>query len=39
MFQPAYQPFPPASFAYEKSLEHSGRDPEKRPGAAEGSRF
>ncbi|ARP82821.1 ABC transporter substrate-binding protein [Bordetella genomosp. 8] len=29
MFQPAYQPFPPASFAYDKRLERSGRDPKK----------
>lgn len=29
MFQPAHQPFPPASFAYDKSFEHGGRDPEK----------
>lgn len=29
MFQPAHQPFPPASFAYDKSVEHAGRDPEK----------
>jgi len=29
MFQPAYQPFPPASFAYDKSVERSGRDPKK----------
>jgi peptide/nickel transport system substrate-binding protein len=29
MFQPAYQPFPPASFAYDKRLEHKGRDPKK----------
>ncbi|WP_459615400.1 ABC transporter substrate-binding protein [Bordetella sp. 2513F-2] len=29
MFQPAHQPFPPASFAYDKSVEHSGRDVEQ----------
>src|SRR3546814_7410646 len=29
MFQPAYQPFPPASFAYDKSVERTGRDPKK----------
>ncbi len=29
MFQPAYQPFPPASFAYDKAFEHKGRDPQK----------
>ncbi|MFJ1300903.1 ABC transporter substrate-binding protein [Pseudomonadota bacterium AL_CKDN230030165-1A_HGKHYDSX7] len=29
MFQPAHQPFPPASFAYDKSVEHAGRDPKK----------
>ncbi|WP_144630920.1 ABC transporter substrate-binding protein [Bordetella genomosp. 13] len=29
MFQPAHQPFPPASFAFDKSVEHAGRDPEK----------
>jgi peptide/nickel transport system substrate-binding protein len=29
MFQPAYQPFPPASFAYDKAFEHHGRDPKK----------
>ncbi|ANN68070.1 ABC transporter substrate-binding protein [Bordetella bronchialis] len=29
MFQPAYQPFPPASFAYDKRFERSGRDPKK----------
>ena len=29
MFQPAHQPFPPASFAYDKTVEHGGRDPEK----------
>ncbi|MVW80274.1 ABC transporter substrate-binding protein [Bordetella sp. 02P26C-1] len=29
MFQPAYQPFPPASFAYDKSAERAGRDPQK----------
>ncbi|CAM4134824.1 ABC transporter substrate-binding protein [Bordetella tumulicola] len=29
MFQPAYQPFPPASFAYDKSIERTGRDPKK----------
>jgi peptide/nickel transport system substrate-binding protein len=29
MFQPAYQPFPPASFAYDKKFERSGRDPKK----------
>ncbi|KOF52162.1 MULTISPECIES: ABC transporter substrate-binding protein [unclassified Achromobacter] len=29
MFQPAYQPFPPASFAYDKAFEHGGRDPQK----------
>ncbi|WP_241049464.1 ABC transporter substrate-binding protein [Achromobacter xylosoxidans] len=28
-YQPAYQPFPPASFAYNKSFEHAGRDPKK----------
>ncbi|WP_185983442.1 ABC transporter substrate-binding protein [Aureimonas mangrovi] len=27
-FQPAYQPFPPASFAYEPGLERQGRDVE-----------
>lgn len=27
-FQPAYQPFPPASFAYEPELERTGRDVE-----------
>jgi len=26
MYQPAYQPFPPASFAYDKSAERTGRD-------------
>ncbi len=26
LFQPAFQPFPPASFAYDKSIERSGRD-------------
>jgi peptide/nickel transport system substrate-binding protein len=26
MFQPAYQPFPPASFAFDKSVERHGRD-------------
>jgi len=26
LFQPAHQPFPPASFAYDKSIEHKGRD-------------
>lgn len=29
MFQPAHQPFPPASFAYNKAFEHAGRDPKK----------
>lgn len=29
MFQPAYQPFPPASFAYDKSIDRTGRDPKK----------
>ncbi len=29
MFQPAHQPFPPASFAFNKSFEHAGRDPKK----------
>ncbi|OZI77923.1 ABC transporter substrate-binding protein [Bordetella genomosp. 12] len=29
MFQPAHEPFPPASFAYDKSVEHAGRDPKK----------
>ncbi len=29
MFQPAYQPFPPASFAYNTAFEHKGRDPKK----------
>jgi peptide/nickel transport system substrate-binding protein len=29
LFPPAYQPFPPASFAYEKKFERSGRDPKK----------
>jgi peptide/nickel transport system substrate-binding protein len=29
MFQPAYQPFPPASFAYDKRFERGGRDPKK----------
>ncbi|OZI29175.1 ABC transporter substrate-binding protein [Bordetella genomosp. 1] len=29
MFQPAHQPFPPASFAFDKSVEHAGRDPKK----------
>jgi peptide/nickel transport system substrate-binding protein len=29
MFQPAYQPFPPASFAYDKRFERKGRDPKK----------
>ena len=29
MFQPAHQPFAPASFAFDTSVEHSGRDPEK----------
>ncbi len=29
MFQPAHQPFLPASFAYDKSVEHAGRDPKK----------
>src|SRR5690606_27460580 len=29
MYQPAYQPFPPASFAYDKSVERTGRDPKK----------
>jgi peptide/nickel transport system substrate-binding protein len=29
MFQPAYQPFPPASFAYDKKFDRSGRDPQK----------
>lgn len=28
LFQPAYQPFPPASFAYGSQLERSGRDVE-----------
>ena len=30
MFQPAHQPFPPASFAFNKAVEHAGRDPRKR---------
>src|SRR5690606_34942906 len=29
MFQPAHQPFPPASFAYDQSVERPGRDPKK----------
>ena len=29
MFQPAHQPFPPASFAFNKAVEHTGRDPKK----------
>ena len=29
MFQPAHQPFPPASFAFNKAVEHAGRDPKK----------
>jgi len=29
MFQPAHQPFPPASFAYNKSFDRPGRDPKK----------
>jgi peptide/nickel transport system substrate-binding protein len=29
MFQPAYQPFPPASFAYDTRFERKGRDPKK----------
>ncbi|MBR8653101.1 ABC transporter substrate-binding protein [Achromobacter sp. Marseille-Q0513] len=29
MFQPAHQPFPPASFAFNKAVEHVGRDPKK----------
>jgi peptide/nickel transport system substrate-binding protein len=29
MFQPSYQPFPPASFAYDKRFDRSGRDPKK----------
>ncbi len=28
IFQPAYQPFPPASFAYDASLDRTGRDVE-----------
>ncbi len=29
LYQPAFQPFPPASFAYDKSVERKGRDVEK----------
>ncbi|MCW5255974.1 ABC transporter substrate-binding protein [Verminephrobacter aporrectodeae subsp. tuberculatae] len=29
MLQPAHQPFPPESFAYNKAFEHTGRDPKK----------
>ncbi|AZY48311.1 ABC transporter substrate-binding protein [Bordetella avium] len=29
MFQPAHQPFSPASFAYDTAVEHKGRDPKK----------
>jgi len=29
MYQPAYQPFPPASFAYNKAFDRTGRDPKK----------
>jgi peptide/nickel transport system substrate-binding protein len=29
MFQPAHQPFPPASFAYDKSMEHAGSNVQK----------
>jgi peptide/nickel transport system substrate-binding protein len=29
MLQPAYQPFPPASFAYNKAFDRAGRDPKK----------
>lgn len=29
LYQPAFQPFPPASFAYDKSIERKGRDVEK----------
>lgn len=29
MLPPAYQPFPPASFAYDKAFERKGRDPKK----------
>mgnify|MGYP006147256571 CR=1 FL=1 len=38
MFQPAYQPFPPASFAYNTAFEHKGRDP-KKPPFADGTHF
>jgi peptide/nickel transport system substrate-binding protein len=29
MFQPAHQPFPPASFAYDKNMEHAGSNARK----------
>ncbi len=29
LYQPAFQPFPPASFAYDKGIERKGRDVEK----------
>ncbi len=29
LYQPAFQPFPPASFAYDKSIERKGRDVDK----------
>ncbi|GAB2904998.1 ABC transporter substrate-binding protein [Paralcaligenes ginsengisoli] len=29
LYQPAFQPFPPASFAYDKSVERKGRDVKK----------
>ncbi|MGP1615546.1 MAG: ABC transporter substrate-binding protein, partial [Pollutimonas bauzanensis] len=29
LYQPAFQPFPPASFAYDKGVERQGRDVEK----------
>jgi len=29
MFQPAHQPFPPASFAYDKNMEHAGSNAQK----------